>query len=104
MRGSRSMKHSVVRILLVAILAASGVAAQSGDPAPNERDRALIAAAAKGAADEQGVTALIAAAYGNHIAVACLLIEAGADVNRQDQTRQSAYLIATSDGPLDLLR
>jgi ankyrin repeat protein len=114
------MKHSVVRILLVAILAASGVAAQSGESAPNERDRALIAAAAKGdaravqrlledgasvgAADEQGVTALIAAAYGNHIAVARLLIEAGADVNRQDQTRQSAYLIATSDGYLDLLR
>jgi ankyrin repeat protein len=114
------MKHSVVRILLVAILAASGVAAQSGESAPNERDRALMAAAAKGdgravqrlledgasvgAADEQGVTALIAAAYGNHIAVARLLIEAGADVNRQDQTRQSAYLIATSDGYLDLLR
>jgi hypothetical protein len=114
------MKHSVVRILLVAILAASGVSAQSREPASNERDRALIAAAAKGnaqavqrlledgasvgAADEQGVTALIAAAYGNHIAVARLLIEAGADVNRQDQTRQSAYLIATSDGHLDLLR
>jgi uncharacterized protein len=31
------------------------------------------------------------------------LIQAGADVNTQDSTRQSAYLIATSEGYLDLL-
>ena len=108
------MKHSVVRILLVAILAASGVAAQSGEPAPNERDRALIAAAAKGdaravqrlledgasvgAADEQGVTALIAAAYGNHIAVTRLLIEAGADVNLADSNGVSPLAHARRRG------
>lgn len=56
------------------------------------------------AQDEQGRTALIAAAYGNHLAVAELLIRLGADVNRQDRTQQSAYLISTSEGYLDLLR
>jgi ankyrin repeat protein len=31
-------------------------------------------------------------------------VGAGADVNRQDRTQQSAFLIATSDGYVDLLR
>jgi ankyrin repeat protein len=35
--------------------------------------------------------------------VAQLLIEAGADVNVQDDSQQSAYLISTSEGYLDLL-
>jgi ankyrin repeat protein len=84
------------------------------------RDQGLIAASAAGdadavqgwllqgasvhAQDEAGVTALIAAAYRNHLEVAALLIEADADVNAKDQTQQSAYLIATSDGYLELLQ
>ncbi|MCX6050817.1 MAG: ankyrin repeat domain-containing protein [Chloroflexi bacterium] len=56
------------------------------------------------ARDQRGMTALIAAAYSNHLAVAKQLIEAGADVNVQDDTRQSAYLISTSEGYLDLLK
>jgi hypothetical protein len=55
------------------------------------------------AQDARGQTALIAAAYGNHLSVAEYLIGLGADVNVQDNTQQSAYLIATSDGYLDLL-
>jgi uncharacterized protein len=31
-------------------------------------------------------------------------VSAGADVDRQDRTQQSAFLIATSDGYVDLLR
>jgi ankyrin repeat protein len=49
------------------------------------------------ARDGGGRTALIAAAYGNQLAVADVLISAGADVNTQDNTQQSAYLIATSE-------
>lgn len=87
-------------------------------------DRALIEAATAGdtsrvrnllsdgasvaAVDGTGRTALVAASYGAHLATAAVLIDAGADVNHQDSTRQSAYLIATSEiGPaagLDLLR
>ena len=40
---------------------------------------------------------LLAAAYGNELATARRLIEAGADVNAKDESEQSAYLIATSE-------
>ncbi len=48
-------------------------------------------------------TALIAAAWRNDVDDAVRLIEQGADVNATDSTIQSAYLIATSEGFLDLL-
>ena len=77
-------------------------AAEAGDLA---RVRMLLAQGASPAfADGRGVTALIAAAYVNRVDIAQALIEAGADVNTQDRTRQSAYLISTSDGFADLLR
>lgn len=47
--------------------------------------------------------ALIATAWENDVEIAALLIEAGADVNAKDETVQSAYLIATSEGSLPLL-
>ena len=49
------------------------------------------------ARDDRGATALVRAAYGNQVAAAALLVQAGADVDPQDDTRQSAYLIATSE-------
>jgi hypothetical protein len=48
--------------------------------------------------------ALIDAAWRNDVAAARDLIARGANVNAKDHTRQSAYLIATSDGYIDLLR
>ena len=39
----------------------------------------------------------MAAAYGNHVQIAELLLKAGADPNAKDETVQSAYLIATSE-------
>jgi uncharacterized protein len=47
--------------------------------------------------------ALIAAAWRNDVAAASRLIAQGADVNAKDETVQSAYLIATSEGYHDLL-
>lgn len=47
---------------------------------------------------------LIAAAWKNDVAEARRLIAAGADVNGQDETRQSAFLIAASEGFDGLLR
>ncbi|GAA3659859.1 hypothetical protein GCM10022237_19830 [Nocardioides ginsengisoli] len=44
------------------------------------------------------------AVWKNDLAAARRLIRQGADVNAKDDTRQSAYLIATSEGHLDLLR
>ena len=46
---------------------------------------------------------LIEAAWQNDVAVARRLIARGADVNAKDDSVQSAYLIATSEGYLDLL-
>lgn len=44
------------------------------------------------------------AAWRNDVAAARRLIDRGADVNAKDDTVQSAYLIATSEGYLELLR
>ncbi|MFN8182911.1 MAG: ankyrin repeat domain-containing protein [Candidatus Nanopelagicales bacterium] len=59
--------------------------------------RAHVRGASVDARDRRGRTALIAAAYGNHVAVARFLIAAGADVNAKDETVQSAYLISTAE-------
>ncbi|WP_238408136.1 ankyrin repeat domain-containing protein [Pimelobacter simplex] len=44
------------------------------------------------------------AAWANDVPRARRLVEQGADVNAKDDTQQSAYLVATSEGHLDLLR
>ena len=44
------------------------------------------------------------AAWANNVADAKRLIRRGANVNAKDETVQSAYLISTSEGYLDLLR
>lgn len=49
------------------------------------------------ARDGRRRTPLVAAAYGNHLEAAKLLVEAGADVNAKDNTVQSAHLISTSE-------
>lgn len=56
--------------------------------------------AQQAALDEQ----LREAAWANDVRLARRLIGRGADVNAKDATQQSAYLIATSEGHLDLLR
>ena len=44
------------------------------------------------------------AAWANDVARAKALVARGADVNAKDETEQSAYLVATSEGRLSLLR
>ena len=60
-------------------------------PKPNAKKQAAL--------DEQ----LIAAAWKNDLRRARALIDQGADVNAKDNTVQSAYLISTSEGYLELL-
>ena len=120
--GSARVPRSGLRLtglrvgLLALVLLAAGCD-EEATPDPS-RDRSLIEAAEAGrpeeveelleegasvdATDAAGRTALVAAAYGNHIAVAEALIDAGADVNTQDASQQSAYLIATSEVGDDL--
>nr|WP_228281486.1 ankyrin repeat domain-containing protein [Rubrobacter marinus] len=70
-------------------------AAGSGDAGTVER--LLGEGASVRARDADGRTALVAAAYGNHLEAARVLVGAGADVNAKDETEQSAYLISTSE-------
>ena len=70
-------------------------AARRGDE--KEVQRLLDAKASVSAQDRRGQTALVAAAYGNHLDVAKHLLAAGADPNVKDETVQSAYLISTSE-------
>lgn len=60
-------------------------------------ERLLDQHASIAARDDTGATALVAAAYGNHLKIAELLLKAGADPNAKDEIVQSAYLIATSE-------
>ena len=71
-------------------------AKQSPDPADA---LAPISRAEQAALDEQ----LRAVTWDNDLGRAVALIERGADVNAKDDTEQSAYLITTSEGYLDLL-
>lgn len=69
----------------------------AGDGRLVEVQQLLKRGASVGAVDDAERTALIAASYGAHLDVARALVAAGADVNVQDDTKQSAYLIATSE-------
>jgi uncharacterized protein len=71
-------------------LTTSGGASSAGKPSLADQERL----------DEQ----LRAAAWDNDVRRARRLVVRGADVNAKDETEQSAYLIATSEGYLDLLR
>lgn len=54
--------------------------------------------------NDKGETPLIAATYGNHIEIAQLLIDAGADVNAQDKMLNSSFLYAGATGYLEILK
>ncbi len=70
--------------------------AESSTPATGPK----LSTAEQARLDEQ----LRDAAWDNDVAEARRLVRRGADVNAKDETVQSAYLIATSEGYLDLLR
>lgn len=63
----------------------------SAPPTPTEQEQARLDARLRDAA------------WKDDVAAARRLIERGADVNAKDETTQSAFLIATSEGHLDLL-
>jgi ankyrin repeat protein len=68
-------------------------------PPPSPQEAATLSAKEQADLD----TKLIAAAWKNDVPRARALINAGADVNHKDESEQSAYLIATSEGYLELL-
>jgi uncharacterized protein len=87
---TRTGRPAVLVLVALAITAAPGGCGSDGEPvsdrSPPASDRALER-------DE----ALLTAAYRNDVAAARRLVRAGADVNVRDGSRQSPYLIATSE-------
>jgi ankyrin repeat protein len=113
--AARPLVLALLPALVLAACGSEAPARPAGDRAgvAPPADRALLAAARAGdvsgvrralergasvrARDPGGATALVLAAYGNHLGAARVLTGAGADVNAKDATTQSAYLIATSE-------
>lgn len=56
------------------------------------------------ARDDQGSTPVMAATYGNHVAVVDVLLKVGADVNLRDNRLDNPFLYAGAAGLLDILR
>jgi len=125
--------HTVARLLTAAMIPLALVGCQSAPspsssraeqsrptssgatptPTPAPRTETASPAEREGAGREQARgkrlttrqldARLIDAAWNNQVDRARRLIRAGADVNAKDETEQSAYLIATSEGYLRLL-
>lgn len=56
------------------------------------------------ARDRQGRTALLLATHANHVEIARLLIEAGADVNAKDGSKDTPFLYAGAEGRDEILK
>lgn len=98
------MKRSLLVALPLALVlsACGGGGVSSSDVRPSERPPSTASAVPS---ERAGLNdQLRRAAWDNDVKRARQLIELGADVNAKDATQQSAYLIATSEGHLDLLR
>ena len=91
---STTAPSPAVRSTPTASPAATRSVQQEGDTATSKPD-----ATAQAKLDQE----LREAAWDNDVRRARTLIRRGANVNAKDQTEQSAYLIATSEGYLDLL-
>ncbi|MFC4137442.1 MULTISPECIES: ankyrin repeat domain-containing protein [unclassified Microbacterium] len=98
------MRHLARRVLAVtglAVAAASALAACAPAAAPRHPPSS---SAPTPSAQDLLDAALRDAAWQNDVTAATELVAQGADVNAKDDTAQSAYLVSTSEGYLDLLR
>lgn len=101
-------RRAAAAVLPLALLAgACGTGDRSPSPAgsaepaaPVDRTTSAAPVPDQGALDRR----LRDAAWKNDLPRARRLVRQGADVNAKDDTEQSAYLVATSEGHLDLLR
>ncbi|MFE6509705.1 ankyrin repeat domain-containing protein [Nocardioides sp. NPDC057767] len=102
-----SMAAAALAVLLAGCAAAPS---ETAEPSPSRSPSSSASTAPETAKDTPGPEErqrmneqLIKAAWDNDVARARELIQAGADVDHQDDTQQSAYLIAASEGYVDLL-
>ncbi len=101
------MRIAPLTVIAAFVLTACGAAPAPPDPKPTASPSSSIQETEEnpyaGLSRRELDRRLIAAAWDDDVRKARLLIAAGADVNAKDKTEQSAYLIATSEGHLDLL-
>ena len=97
-----SMAAAALTVLLAGCAAAPSETAQRS-PSTSASPSATAPATTTPEGQQRMNEQLIKAAWDNDVARARELIEAGADVNHADGTQQSAYLIAASEGYVDLL-
>ncbi|GAA2888404.1 ankyrin repeat domain-containing protein [Microbacterium esteraromaticum] len=97
------MTHRSLAVGALAVVAALALAGCSPETVPVPRQSSTPAAGPSPAENPMNAE-LRDAAWQNDVPRATELVAAGADVNAKDETQQSAYLIATSEGYLDLLR
>ncbi|MFC7494354.1 MULTISPECIES: ankyrin repeat domain-containing protein [unclassified Nocardioides] len=100
------MRRVILAALPLALVACAG-SDRNSDPGPTPAPTSSPSQAVRTpAAMKQEVLdrRLRDAAWANDVARARRLVRHGADVNAKDETQQSAYLVATSEGYLDLLR
>lgn len=98
MMKTRLLVGAAAAASIALLLAGCGVAQPQASQTPS-----ATAPSASEAGQHALDAELIAAAWANDVEAATQLIEKGADVNAQDDSQQSAYLIATSEGYLSLL-
>jgi uncharacterized protein len=97
--------------VLAVLLAGCAAAPEAAQPSPSESSESSASSAGTEQArdtpdseERQRMNEeLIKATWDNDVARARQLVQAGADVNYEDDTQQSAYLIAASEGYVDLL-
>ena len=110
--------------LILTMTLAPGTASAAGpvevERTGDEGDITMIAAAEKGdlegiaksmragasiaGRDKRGRNAILAAAYGNHVAASLFLMAAGSDVNAKDDQGNSAFLLAAAEGYVDIVK
>jgi uncharacterized protein len=94
-RSGGRLTASLVVVLVVLVLAGCTSAGDAVVPAPTGGPSGTGQAALD--------AALRDAAWADDVATARRLVAQGADVDAKDETQQSAYLVATSEGYIDLL-
>ncbi|MBM9464485.1 ankyrin repeat domain-containing protein [Aeromicrobium sp. YIM 150415] len=98
-----SVSFPLLTLALGALLAACADTTPAAVP-PAETIPSVSPAPAEELSQEDLDTALIEATWANDVPAVTDLIERGADVDHQDETQQSSFLIAASEGHLDILR
>mgnify|MGYP000445104224 CR=1 FL=1 len=95
----------ILSVLVLSVLGGRSPGQASGSSTTSTSAATSESSTSPGAAPAAGLDQQLRdAAWAGDVAAAQQLIAAGADVNAKDSSYESAYLISTSEGPLELVR